>query len=131
MLEFECSALTDEQEAFIEEWYENNGAGHMMVYDEEARDDEVRLRIEDSLWAFNTDFLSSETGLPDAVFKALQSLGEDGNDAVKALIEVTCGLQEIIDEAVRMDGYGHFLSSWDGNEIELEAGGERFYVYRQ
>lgn len=30
----------------------------------------------------------------------------------------------------RVDGRGHSLSSYDGNEDEIEADGETFYVYR-
>lgn len=37
-------------------------------------------------------------------------------------------IDKIVDEAVRVDGIGHFLAYWDGEEIELPNG---LYAYRQ
>ena len=44
-----------------------------------------------------------------------------------ALIKKTCGLQHFIAKAVQADGSGHFLASYDGDEIDL---GGNVYAYR-
>ena len=45
-------------------------------------------------------------------------------------IESTCGLPAFIEEAVSADGYGHFLSRYDGEENEEEINGITYYIYR-
>lgn len=104
--------------------------GDYLVLTEEERDEKVKEHIEQSVWAFNSSFLASQTDLPEEVFKALQDKCEDGNEAVLSLIEKTCGLDDFVEEAVSCDGYGHFLSTYDGNEEETEVEGETYYVYR-
>ena len=49
---------------------------------------------------------------------------ESNNSAIKSLIE---DIQHLIDDAVRCDGRGQFLASYDGDEIELEGG---LFAYR-
>jgi hypothetical protein len=52
---------------------------------------------------------------------------EGANDSILALIEKTDGgLDGFVEEAVSVDGRGHFLSGYDGEECEV---GE-FFAYR-
>jgi hypothetical protein len=90
-------------------------------------------RIEELLWAFNPEFLASETGLPVEVFQALADSGrcESNNEAIMALVEQTCGMEAFVSSAIDADGRGHFLSGYDGKEGKIEIDGDIYYVYRQ
>ena len=86
--------------------------------------------VEQSLWAFNADFLAGETGLDSTVFEALQPRCENANDAIRSIIDGTCGFDAFVETAISADGRGHFMSSYDGEENEQSVGGEYFYIYR-
>lgn len=103
-----------------------NGEEYLVLTDEEA-DQVVLDYIKDMLWAFNTDFLASYTGLHKAVFEALAEGYESSNEAILALINNAGDIEEFVQEAIDADGRGHFLSPYDGEEIELENG---YYAYR-
>ena len=105
------------------------GADYMVLTDEEA-DEKAYEEIEEMLWAFNPDFLAKMTGLDVAVFDTLSKLYEDSQEAIKAIVEATCGMDDLVHEAIRWDGRGHFLSNYDGREIELEVEWEYYYCYR-
>ena len=110
-----------------------DGLDYLVLTKDEA-DDKVADYIEDSLWAFSPSFLSSVTGVDSEVFEAIQANGrcEDNNDAIMSIISATnTDMKEVAKEAVRWDGRGHFLSSYDGKEIEVYANGEYYYCYRQ
>jgi hypothetical protein len=111
--------------------YENSydcGGEYLVLTDSEA-DELAAERIKDSLWAFNTEFISSHTkhGLNDSQIAAIEEmqdrLCESANSIIEALI---VDLDHFISDAVSSDGRGHFISSYDGNENEV---GE-FYIYR-
>ena len=112
--------------------YEIDGIDYLVLTDSEA-DDKVEEYIEDSLWAFTPTFLSSVTGVDVSVFEAIQANGkyEDNNDAIWSIISATnTSMREVVEEAVRWDGRGHFLSQYDGEEVEVCADGEYYYCYR-
>ena len=48
---------------------------------------------------------------------------ESANDTILALID---DLDEFVQDAISSDGRGHFLSSYDGEEVETE----NYYIYR-
>ena len=132
---------------------------YLILTDDEANE-MVKEYIEESLWAFNLDFImnnlmsqediNSYLGLEssyydddtedyvemddaDEVFylnmgesledyiSNLQS--EADSDSIMSLLE---DFDEFVEEAIRYDGRGHFLGSYDGAE---EEEGE-YYVYR-
>lgn len=101
---------------------------YLILTDEEA-DERVAEYVQDSLWAFKPSFLASVTGIDESVFEAIQANNkcEDNNDAIRSIVDATCGLDELVVEAVKWDGRGHFLSSYDGDENELPGG---LYIYR-
>ena len=68
--------------------------------------------------------------MPEEIFSALSEKCESGNTAILALVEKTCGLDALVDSAVKADGYGHFLSSYDGKEGRVSVGGENYFIYR-
>lgn len=129
MLEIKFDA-TFEEEAALEAWYEENGVGDVEVYDEDSRDDEAGEQIRNSLWKFRPGFLANETGMAVEMFNVLQERAEDANDWIEDILDATCGLDDFIDSAIQADGYGPFLSSYDGEEIEIEIDGNTYYGYR-
>ena len=102
---------------------------YLILTDEEA-DDAVFEYIVESLWAFRPEFLSSETDLPVEVFEALSKQYEGANEPIRKLVEKTCGLQPLVDAAISADGRGHFLATYDCEEVEIKIGDEDYYVYR-
>lgn len=81
------------------------------------------------LWAFNPSFLSGCTGIDQSVFEAIQANDkcEDNSPAILSIIEATCGIATLVESAIRVDGRGHTLSGYDGEELYL--GGD-LYAYR-
>ena len=94
--------------------------GSYLVLTDQEADERVKDYIKDSVWAFNSWFLANQTGLPDEVFERLSEGCENSNEAILALVEQHCGLDNFVEEAVCADGRGHFLSDWDGSEKWLD-----------
>jgi hypothetical protein len=119
----------------IEKWdgeYEIDGIDYLVLTDSEA-DDKVEEYIEETLWAFTPNFLSDVTGVGSEVFEAIQANGrcEGNNEAIKSILDATdTSICEVAEEAISWDGRGHFLSPYDGEEIEVYADGEYYYCYR-
>ena len=110
---------------------DNWQAGEYLICDDTTADDQTQDSISELLWAFKPEFLASCTGLPIVIFEKLAELSEDSQSAIRALVDVTCGLPHLIKEAVSSDGRGHFLSSYDGNELEYRTkSGRIVYIYR-
>lgn len=105
-----------------------DGTGYKVLTDEEATE-EVTDYIKESVCYFNPNFLASQTGLDEVVFEALCSIDEKANEAILALIENTCGLEEFVSAAVFADGRGHFLNHYNEEELEAEVDGEYYYIY--
>ena len=111
-----------------------DGSEWLVLTDEEA-DELTREEIEESLWAFNPDFIvrhmpnlgkltkKQESDLIGALGQ-IQSLCEDCNPLFAAIIE---DMDDFVDDAIASDGRGHFLARYDDVEVELENG---LYAYR-
>lgn len=112
--------------------FELLGNEYKVLTDEEA-DAEAKEYIEDSLWAFNADFIFEHSKIAASEYeyneiikafrKMQETLCESANALVKALIK---DIDDFVQAAVEADGRGHFISSWDGEEHEHE----NFYIYR-
>lgn len=108
--EFECES---------EEW--------LVCTDEEA-DELTAAYIKDSLWAFRPGFLVGyiDAHLPERHLAKIQAeMCEDANEVILALVKDN--LDALISDAVSEDGRGHFLSHYDGEEVEMGD----FYAYRR
>jgi len=112
---------------------ERNGAysygreEYLVLTDSEA-EESAKDYILDSLWAFNYDFLCGHSKaiaeIPKEDYEAMAGkLCESFNNAVKAMID---NLDHFIDDAIKADGRGHFISAYDGEENEE---GE-YFIYR-
>lgn len=102
----------------------SDGSSYAVYTEDEARE-EVKQYVMEYFGYFLPDFIAGVTGLPEAMF--------DGNSEyapsdVNALLEaVGSSINEFVSEAIEADGIGHFLSGYDGQEINLG----NFYAYRQ
>lgn len=102
------------------------GTQEYLVLDDDEADTAAHHQISDLLWAFNAAFLSGETGIDESVFSLLAEKCEDANDAVRSIVDGSCGIDSFVESAVSADGRGHFLSGYDGEE---RPAGE-FYIYQ-
>lgn len=105
------------------------GAEYLILDDNEA-DAACEEYIKETVWAFCPSFLSGETGINETVFEALTDKCEDANDAIRSIIDGTCGIDSFIDSAISADGRGHFLNHYDSEEHEVSVGSETYYLYR-
>ena len=108
---------------------EYDGCEYLIALDEEEAFTGCKEYIEGSAWAFNAGFLAQETNMPIEIFELYQEKGicDSANDMCLACIEYSCGLDAFVESAIHWDGRGHFLSCWDGKELELDCGA---YAYR-
>lgn len=112
--------------------YDAEGSEYLVLTEDEA-DELAAKHICESLWAFNAEFIGSHTkhGLDDEQIEALKEmqgkLCESANFIVEALIE---DLDHFIEDAIRCDGRGHFISSYDGEEHEVGEKAVEFYIYQ-
>ena len=107
-----------------------DGADCFNVYDETSRNEAMTDYTGETLFAFESSFLAGCTGLPEKVFEVLSEMSEEANEPIEEMIEATCGMDSFIEQAVDEDGYGHFLSAYDGEENEVEVDGTTYYIYR-
>ena len=89
---------------------------YAIAFSDEIADNAAKQYIEESLWAFNADFLATQTDMPVEIYKALQPQCESSNYAILKLVEKTCGLDSFVESAIAADGRGHFMSSYDSQE---------------
>lgn len=116
--------------------FELFGNEYRVLTDEEA-DKAAEEYIEESLWAFNAEFILEHSKIEvvgreyDEIVKAFhkmqETLCESANALVKALVtDINDSIDDFVQAAVEADGRGHFISSYDGEEYESE----NFYIYR-
>lgn len=135
----EYENFTEDEAAEIERNHDGSfscGSWEYQVMTDEEADEAARADILESLWAFRPEFILSHmhdhgpTSVreDEAICKALrimqEELCESATPIIRALI---ADLDDFVSNAIQADGRGHFISRYDGEEIEL---GE-FYAYRQ
>ena len=94
--------------------------------DEEA-DEMVTHYILDSVWAFNPSFLSKHTGRDEGIFEALQDKCEGANDLILSAIK---DKKYFVENAINLDGRGHFISFYDRIEYDQYINDNFLYCYR-
>ena len=106
--------------------------GDYLVLTDSEADSKAREYILDSVWAFNKSFLDGHSEaiaeMNDASFKKLQEGCESINKAILKMID---DVDHFMDDAIRCDGRGHFLSGYDGKENDQKVGEVYYYIYRQ
>ncbi len=111
-----------------ERWIDN---GDYLVLTDDEADEAVAEYIKNSLWAFNASFIIGECDLDYSLEEMITTWQsekcEDANDGIRSLIDNSKGgINGFIESAISADGRGHFMSSYDGNEIEEG----NYFVYR-
>jgi hypothetical protein len=108
--------------------------GEYAVGTDSQADAACREYIEQSLWAFNPDFIIENCGLPRELGELLKSYAiekcEGANDALLALVNKCGDFDRLVRMAISLDGRGHFLSSYDGEENEQTVDGVAFYIFK-
>ena len=109
-----------------------DGPGEYLVCSDQMADEQAKGEILSNLWAFRADFLAGETGLPSEVFSCMQEkMCDNCNEAIRALVKSTCGENSLVDAAISADGRGHFLASYDNEEISYTTkSGKQVFLYR-
>jgi hypothetical protein len=133
--------ITPEVQEKLEAYCEENFAGEFLIVTEEERDAVAKEHIKETLWAFNTSFIMDNLkediynnmsnyeldSLESSLRKMQEELCESANAIVFAVI---ADLDDFVQSAVEADGYGHFLSSYNGEEEEIVIDGDYYYAYR-
>lgn len=101
-----------------------DGKEYAIGTDEEA-DEACEDYILDMVWAFNPSFLSAH--IPALSEKQIAKLQEDCEDANEGLLGLIKDKDHFVKDAISCDGRGHFLSHYDGEEVELKDG---LFAYR-
>jgi hypothetical protein len=98
-----------------------------LVYTDDEADEAVYNYIDESVCFFKSDFIAAHCNVDQEVISKLQELHENSNQAIKSLIK---DFDHFVNDAVLCDGRAHFLSSYDGEENEVNVNGNTYYVYR-
>ena len=100
-------------------------SGVFMVLTDGEAQARAQEYITETLWAFRPGFLARFIPLNPGTIKAMQeALEESANPAFLAMLK---DLNRLCFEAIQEDGRGHFIASYDGEEIKLPGG---LYAYR-
>ena len=90
-----------------------------------------REAIMEDITSFSTSWLEGLTGIPSMVFETIQeNIGYEGpvtRQTFEALVEATCGWDELVETAINHDGYGEYLNSYDGDSFECTVF-EKVYI---
>lgn len=113
---------------------ETNSGEYLVLTDDEA-DQIAADNIRDSVWTFTQEFIIDHSSVfshdnsSRKALAAIQDLCENGNDAITRFID---NMDKFIEDAIKADGRGHFISFYDGKE-QIEKDSETktlFYIYR-
>jgi transcriptional regulator with XRE-family HTH domain len=104
----------------------SHGREEYLVLDDDEADERAEEDIKNTIWAFNADFIAAHSkGDISAknIRKMQEEMSEDAGPIIEAIIK---DMDHFIDDAIKSDGRGHFISSYDGEENEEG----KFYIYR-
>jgi len=104
--------------------------GEYIVLTENEAYQKATEYIEDTLYAFNSDFLAGYTRVDESVFEQLSLQYESANVPIRTLINANGGLEGFVSEAVAADGLGHFISLYDGEEHQMIIGSKVWSIFR-
>ena len=105
--------------------------GEYLVLTDKEADKYTKEYILDTAWAFqnwfikdnlNSKFRKVDSYLIDEVISLAKEKCEDGNELILSMITK----RSFVNDAMRYDGRGHFLASYDGIENQQDC----YYIYR-
>ena len=99
-----------------------------LVLTDEQADEWVREEIEEMVWAFTPSFLQAHTGVDADAIAIIQKECEGANEPIKAMIK---DFDWFVEDAVRCDGRGHFLASYDHEENHVRIDDIDYFIYRR
>ena len=99
------------------------GDQEYLVLNEKEAQTRCEEDIKQSIWAFNSSFLSFHTEISEDIIKSVQEHCESSNDMLLNSIK---DIEKFINEAIASDGRGHFISYYDGHEHEEND----LFIYR-
>ena len=99
---------------------------YLVLTDDEAEELATDY-IKESVWAFNSSFLSSHTGIDEDVFKLLSEKCESSNDAILSMIK---DFDHFVYDAICSDGRGHFIAHYDHDEHIEQINNTEYFIYR-
>jgi len=108
------------------ELYKTKDHSVYFVLTEEEANEQMSVTVKESLWTFYPEFLSQTTGERLSVVKAYCDLDEDGNSYIEEVINKTIGMENFVNKVVKVDGRGHYLSPYNGEENEMNG----FFIYQ-
>ena len=114
--------VNDDDTSYIDLDGANVNESYMVLTDEEA-DEKVKEYIRDSVWTFNSSFLSAHSKADERVFEILADQCESSNEAVFSLID---DFDHFVEDAILSDGRGRFLNHYNGAEEEYS----NYFIYR-
>jgi len=133
----ETEELLEAIATHIQEQFPHND--NFIVLDDDTKEDYLVESQEDMLWAFNTSFVMQHlkedikadlnTFYAEQMENSLAKMQERMWEGANGLIKGITNWEEMIIEGASVDGYGHFLNGYDGNEYEFEFDGETYYIY--
>lgn len=110
-------------------WETVDPSQEFLVLTDSEMKEQIVDHITDCLWAFNADFLQKYMGdhVTEKDIRILQESGlcEGLNNPFMSM--VGDNLDKLVKDAVSEDGYGHFLSPYDGEHYEVDG----FNIFRQ
>lgn len=107
--------------------YFHFGDKEFLVLTEDEAEEKAKDYIRESVWAFNSSFLSSHTGIDEDVFKLLSEKCESSNAAILSMIK---DFDHFVSDAISTDGRGHFISNYDSWEHIEEINNDEYFIYR-
>lgn len=114
---------------YDENLFEYCNQEYLVLTDTET-DNYAEKYIEDTLWAFNAEFISDECNLNPECTDALRVMQErcceSCNSLIRAIIDGSCGIDAFVEDAIKADGRGHYITQYDGYENETD----NYYIYR-
>lgn len=128
---FDCDPETVSEGGYDDNTFELEGEpGEYLVLTDSEATDKANEYIKESLWAFNASFIIENSNLPWEAEEMIKSFQVDkcegANETIEAMIT---DLDSFCEAAISADGRGHFMNSYDGDEIEENLIGE-YYIYR-
>jgi hypothetical protein len=123
--------LDEISDGYSDNEFEYFNEEYLVLTNDEA-DELCEERILDSLWAFNKSFLDCHSeaiaNIDDDVWQELATNQcENLNETVRKLID---DIDSFVEDAVGADGRGHFISFYDGEEVEVEHNHCDWCIYR-
>jgi len=107
--------------------FDAEGAEYLVLSDDEATEYATDY-IKDSVWAFNASFLVKYGVFRELDCEHIEQMRGDSCEAINPAFIAMLGdsFDSFVDDAIGADGRGHFISSYDGNEIEHGD----YFIYR-